>query len=126
MGRPVFKLIDVTYKSGKREIIKHKLHTVFASPEIIEIAPNEDLDSQLNVSKVFAGHRHTIALTELGKLFGCGWNRYGQLGKDDTENDVEKFEEIVFGDLAMGEKLVDVVCGDWCTILAINFDVESI
>lgn len=125
MGRPVYELIDIESKSGRQEKIKHKLQSVFASPEIIECAlDEEDLDNQLSVCKVFAGHRHTIILTECGKLFGCGWNRYGQLGTNDTENDGVKFEEIIFSDhLTANENLLDVVCGDWSTILVINCDI---
>lgn len=123
MGRPVYKSIDVAYTSGRKESIKHKLQSVFTIPEVVDLSPDEDLDNQLNICKVFAGHRHTIVLTECGKLLGCGWNRYGQLGKVDTESDVVRFEKIDF-DLTKGD-MIDVVCGDWCTILIINCDLDN-
>jgi alpha-tubulin suppressor-like RCC1 family protein len=32
------------------------------------------------IAKIAAGWNHTLALTERGDLFACGYGQYGQLG----------------------------------------------
>ncbi|CAL5404094.1 unnamed protein product [Camellia sinensis] len=37
-------------------------------------------------SKISGGWRHTMALTSDGKLYGWGWNKFGQVGVGDNVN----------------------------------------
>uniref|UniRef100_A0A803PIG1 RCC1-like domain-containing protein n=1 Tax=Cannabis sativa TaxID=3483 RepID=A0A803PIG1_CANSA len=38
------------------------------------------------VSQISGGWRHTMALTSDGKLYGWGWNKFGQVGAGDNED----------------------------------------
>ena len=42
------------------------------------LQPNE------KITQLAAGYRHTMVLTSAGRLFGCGDNRFGELGLEDT------------------------------------------
>lgn len=114
----MYKCSTITFTSGRTETINEKLQSVFTQPEAITLPATEnddDLDSQYNVARVFAGNRHTVVLTECGALLACGWNRYGQLAHSDVANDVGRFRLI---DTEMSlDNLIDVICGDWCTVL---------
>lgn len=39
----------------------------------------------VNVQFVACGWRHSMAVDERGRLFACGWSKYGQLGLGDFE-----------------------------------------
>lgn len=119
---------------------RQKLPTVFATADVIDLPrcksgenENDDredddeeiaLQNQYEVRRVWCGARHTVVQTSCGKLLGCGWNRYGQLGAavnksassihDDATEDncsVDRFVEI---DVPIG--VASVVCGSWCTV----------
>lgn len=118
----MYRCSTITFTSGRTETINEKLQSVFTQPEPITLSTNEnddDLDNQYNVVRVFAGHRHTIVLTECGSLLACGWNRYGQLAHNDVGNDIVQFRLMETGMAALGN-LVDVICGDWCTVLMMD------
>lgn len=125
MGRPMHKVIPVSYDSGRTEMVRHKLPSVFATPEIVNLpipsahndsednAEDDNLDEQYFVTNVYSGVRHTLVKTKCGKLLGCGWNKYGQLGLEDTKTDVIKFENIS----VEIENFSNIICGNWCTII---------
>jgi len=46
----------------------------------ITIAEEEASTTTTKVVDIALGERHTLLLMENGKVFGCGWNAYGQLG----------------------------------------------
>ncbi len=50
----------------------------------ISAANNETLKNKITEAKLVAGYNHFIALTADGKVYGWGYNGYGQLGLNNT------------------------------------------
>lgn len=125
LGKPVHKNVTIHYDNGRSDVIRHKDVSVFASPEIVDLprkesACNDDdeccLDDQYFIERVYCGSRHTIVETKCEKILGCGFNRYGQVGRSvdqNVDNNVVQFVEISH----IITEPVDVKCGSWCTIL---------
>uniref|UniRef100_A0ACD5UPU0 Uncharacterized protein n=1 Tax=Avena sativa TaxID=4498 RepID=A0ACD5UPU0_AVESA len=66
-----------------------------------------------STSQISGGWRHTMALTSDGKLYGWGWNKFGQVGAGDTEDHCSPVE-INFPE---EQKVAQVACG-WRHTLA--------
>ncbi|KAJ6638901.1 RCC1 domain-containing protein 1 [Pseudolycoriella hygida] len=122
LGKPIYKNVKVNFENGRTDVVRHKDVSVFASPEVVDLPAqsidneeNECLETQFDVEQVHCGGRHTIIQTKCGKVLGCGFNRFGQLGLSEKHNDdgnVVRFYEI-------GHSITDVFqvkCGSWCTI----------
>ncbi|XP_037027133.1 ultraviolet-B receptor UVR8 [Bradysia coprophila] len=127
LGKPVYKDVTINYQNGRTDMIRHKDVSVFASPEIVDLPKvtnsddeNDDndysLDHQLFVERVHCGSRHTVIETECNQMFGCGFNRYGQLGVNVEHNVDQNIVQFV-GISHNVVKPFDVKCGSWCTIL---------
>lgn len=125
LGKPVYKNVKVNFHDGRSDMVRHKDASVFASPEIVDLpmrraddADVEDeyrLDDQFFVERVHCGSRHTVIETKCGKVLGCGFNRYGQLGvcgEHNIDDNIVQFVE-------MNHSLTNanVKCGSWCTLL---------
>ncbi|KAF9910929.1 hypothetical protein EC991_005103 [Linnemannia zychae] len=39
---------------------------------------------EVNVVQVACGHSHTVVLDDRGRVWSCGWGKYGQLGQDES------------------------------------------
>ena len=69
---------------------------MFSTPTRIKSIPEK------HISMVAAGHNHSLFLTELGEVFSCGFNEFGELGLglnslggfDKVENDPELDKKI--------------------------------
>ncbi|KAJ5077797.1 hypothetical protein M0811_05487 [Anaeramoeba ignava] len=80
-----------------------------------------------NVSKIFSGNSsHCVFLLNLNQeLFGCGLNRYGQLGlgepriKEEKINKLTKIQNIPKG------KIIDIQCGSLHSIMLIENENEN-
>lgn len=122
MGKPIYKNVKINFESGRSDVVRHKDASVFASPEIIDLPmPTtatdaiDGLEDQFSVERVHCGNRHTVLETKCGKILGCGFNRYGQLGKQDVDivdNNIVQFVEI---NNHLSQR-IRVTCGSWCTI----------
>ncbi|KAM0855667.1 hypothetical protein ACQ4PT_049609 [Festuca glaucescens] len=66
-----------------------------------------------STSQISGGWRHTMALTSDGKLYGWGWNKFGQVGAGDIEDHCSPVE-INFPE---EQKVAQVACG-WRHTLA--------
>ncbi|KAJ3675221.1 hypothetical protein LUZ60_004263 [Juncus effusus] len=68
-----------------------------------------------SISQISGGWRHTMALTSDGKLYGWGWNKFGQLGLGDNSDHCSP-AQIKFPD---EQKIVQVSCG-WRHTMAVS------
>ncbi|XP_019184500.1 PREDICTED: ultraviolet-B receptor UVR8-like [Ipomoea nil] len=59
------------------------------------------------ISQVSGGWRHTMALTADGKLYGWGWNKFGQVGVGDNIDHCSPIQV----DFPNNEKVAQVSCG---------------
>ncbi|KAK9167423.1 hypothetical protein Scep_002614 [Stephania cephalantha] len=76
--------------------------------------PLEALQNSI-ISQVSGGWRHTMALTSDGKLYGWGWNKFGQVGAGDNADHCSPVQ-VEFPD---GQKVVQISCG-WRHTLAVT------
>uniref|UniRef100_J3LDS2 RCC1-like domain-containing protein n=1 Tax=Oryza brachyantha TaxID=4533 RepID=J3LDS2_ORYBR len=67
------------------------------------------------ISQISGGWRHTMALAADGKLYGWGWNKFGQVGVGDNEDHCSP----VHVNFPNGQKIVQVACG-WRHTLALT------
>lgn len=122
MGRPVYTKVEVSYDSGRKEMVRHKMPSVFASPEVVDLpigqqtSDEQDLDDQYSISKVCCGLRHTVVETNCGQVLGCGWNEYGQLGIGEFGSDVTQFT-VIESKANEDRNERTIVCGNWSTVL---------
>ncbi|WJX38334.1 hypothetical protein P8452_26007 [Trifolium repens] len=65
-----------------------------------------------NVKSISCGARHTALVTDNGKVFSWGWNKYGQLGLGDVIDRNIPSEVTIEGCVAK-----NVACGWWHTLL---------
>ncbi len=67
------------------------------------------------VAVVAGGWRHTMAADSEGRVFACGWNKFGQCGVGNNEDVVEVQQVAGLG----GERVVQLKSG-WKHTLAIT------
>jgi alpha-tubulin suppressor-like RCC1 family protein len=72
------------------------------------------MSGDVQVSKVAAGSRHTVALLEDGCVFTWGWNEYGQLGLGDNVSRDSPTSVELFSN--GGIRITDVFAGWWNTL----------
>ncbi|KAF5457888.1 hypothetical protein F2P56_021962 [Juglans regia] len=68
-----------------------------------------------NISQISGGWRHTMALTSDGKLYGWGWNKFGQVGVGDNVNHCSPVQ-VKF---PYEQKVIQISCG-WRHTLAVT------
>ncbi|XP_074304705.1 ultraviolet-B receptor UVR8-like [Silene latifolia] len=71
--------------------------------------------SNTTISQISGGWRHTMAVTSEGKLYGWGWNKFGQVGVGDNVDRCSPVQ-VLFPD---DQKVVQICCG-WRHTLAIT------
>lgn len=84
---------------------------VLTLPHVVDFAGVAD---DMQVVKVAAGSRHTVALLENGHVFTWGWNDYGQLGLGDTASRDSPTAVALFADDSF--RISDVFAGWWNTV----------
>ncbi|XP_044469876.1 ultraviolet-B receptor UVR8 isoform X2 [Mangifera indica] len=67
------------------------------------------------ISQISGGWRHTMAVTSDGKLYGWGWNKFGQVGVADNADHCSPVQ-VKFPD---DQKVVQISCG-WRHTLAVT------
>ncbi|KAA8547038.1 hypothetical protein F0562_003467 [Nyssa sinensis] len=68
-----------------------------------------------SISQISGGWRHTMALTSDGKLYGWGWNKFGQVGVGDNVDHCSPVQ-VKF---PLDQKVVQISCG-WRHTLAVT------
>ncbi|KAG6657278.1 ultraviolet-B receptor UVR8-like [Carya illinoinensis] len=68
-----------------------------------------------NISQISGGWRHTMALTSDGKLYGWGWNKFGQVGVGDNVDHCSPVQ-VKF---PLEQKVIQITCG-WRHTLAVT------
>ncbi|GLV32783.1 uncharacterized protein CBL_00510 [Carabus blaptoides fortunei] len=89
-------------KTNKNDDTQSLDVSIMASPYLI--------DFHSNVVDVACGSKHTIALLENTKLYGCGFNKYYQLGINNSDEDIYK---MVFLHDFTGQQVIGIRCGPW-------------
>lgn len=88
--------------------------TVHPLPQVIDFDGDD-----VQIKRVACGIRHTMVISDRGLLFGCGWNRHGQLGlphvNGDNDDEIieNHFKEV---DLSFDLGEYDLICGNWSTV----------
>ncbi|EFJ17371.1 hypothetical protein SELMODRAFT_179009 [Selaginella moellendorffii] len=72
--------------------------------------------AEFNITQVSGGWRHTVALTEAGKLYGWGWNKFGQVGSGDVDDHTSPQLISIPG---QHQRVVQVSCG-WRHTVAVT------
>ena len=68
-----------------------------------------------DIKSVYCGDYHTFILKNDGTLWGCGYNRYGQLGLGDTNN------RATFTIISVNaDNVKSIYCGEDCTLMLKN------
>jgi len=76
------------------------------------VASLQPVASLRRVACVAAAGWHSMALLDTGELFAFGYNRFGQLGVDDTDNRARPTQVAALS----GKRVVSVVCGSSFTV----------
>ncbi|KAJ5075755.1 pep-cterm sorting domain-containing protein [Anaeramoeba ignava] len=79
-----------------------------------------------NVSKIFTGNssNHIFLLNSNQKLFGCGWNEYGQLGLGESRKE-EKIDKLTKIQNIPKGKIIDIQSGCIHSIMLIENENEN-
>ncbi|KAL3157799.1 hypothetical protein ABBQ32_012223 [Trebouxia sp. C0010 RCD-2024] len=67
-----------------------------------------------HIDQVSCGARHTLVRSTAGRAFVWGWNKYGQLGVGNIDN------QVLPHDVHMDGSIVDVACGWWHSMLMLK------
>ena len=80
-----------------------------------EITNFPELESGDKITQIACGSAHTMFLTNTGKVYGCGWNKYFQVNStgDAYQNSViQTPTEITdFPELDSSDKIIEIACG---------------
>lgn len=77
---------------------------------------HEHKDEDIQVLKMDCGSRHSVLLDSEGRIWGSGWNEFGQLGPFYSRN-VQGFQTLL-GDPNYSHAL-NVSCGPWTTMVLV-------
>lgn len=86
--------------------LKLQKNTVIAIPTLIEV-------DDVNFITVSSGSRHSMAVSEEGRLYVWGWNKWGQLGMD--SNETKFLDQPTL--LKLDKKVISVQCKYWSSII---------
>uniref|UniRef100_T1H2N0 RCC1-like domain-containing protein n=1 Tax=Megaselia scalaris TaxID=36166 RepID=T1H2N0_MEGSC len=114
----IFTLGNNSYGQCGRNIIKDE---VYKGSHIVHRIENGSFTGEgEEIVSVECGQDHTMFLTNLGKVYTCGWGADGQTGQGHYMNSSEIKE--IEGDIK-GEKIVKLACSSDC-VLAVNENGE--
>lgn len=100
-GQLGFPTVDIEKENGI---------SVLATPKPVDLTEN------MMVEQVACGASHTIIKLRDGEIFGCGWNKWGQLGL----KSVKRCSTMTKLPIAPEVSVRQLVCGPWNTVLLCN------
>ncbi|XP_058798079.1 RCC1 domain-containing protein 1 [Phymastichus coffea] len=92
------------------------IENVLAVPTLVDLKDSTQKEIELNVIKAECGSAFTICQTDNGNLWGCGSNKYGQLGISRNKLTMSKEFILLEFDDPIG-KIVDFKCREWSTFV---------
>ncbi|XP_023245825.1 ultraviolet-B receptor UVR8 [Copidosoma floridanum] len=96
------------------------VENVTAVPTLVDFKSQTGQSIEINIKKVQCGNAFTICRTDNGDFWGCGSNKYGQLGltKNDSSS-TKQFVRLKFNNV--NGQIQDFKCREWGTcIYAVN------
>ncbi|KAJ5070421.1 actin [Anaeramoeba ignava] len=80
-----------------------------------------------NVSKIFSGNSsiHVFLLNSNQELFGCGWNRHGQLGLGESRKEETEIQKLTKIQNIPKGKIIDIQCGYIHSIMLIENENQN-
>ncbi|XP_012264946.2 RCC1 domain-containing protein 1 [Athalia rosae] len=92
---------------------------VFATPTAVDITNKDGKTIDAGVKKVQCGNSFTICMLADNTMWGCGSNKYGQLGMlKSTLESSTKFVELITG--LDGNTVEDFKCREWGSVIVTN------
>lgn len=92
---------------------------VIAVPTLIDFTNDKNESVEIFVEKAQCGNTFTICMTNDGTFWGCGCNKYGQLGQS-PEKLANSMKFIKLDTSMIPETIKDFKCREWGTILITN------
>tara|TARA_R110000868_G_scaffold158036_3_gene385776 strand:- start:23506 stop:25305 length:1800 start_codon:yes stop_codon:yes gene_type:complete len=84
---------------------------------LAEMTPPYSLLSGEAICAVAAGSYHTVVLTTSGRVFTCGKNNFGQLGRTSNENTQRILTEVKASHVPSNDNVIAVAAGCFYTVL---------
>ncbi|KAJ5067664.1 hypothetical protein M0811_02852 [Anaeramoeba ignava] len=80
-----------------------------------------------NVSKIFSGNSSdcVFLLNSNQELFGCGLNRYGQIGLGESRRNETRIQKLTKIQNIPKGKIIDIKCGSYHSIMLIENEIEN-
>lgn len=89
---------------------------VIAVPALVDFTSERNENVEVFVKKVQCGNTFTVCMADDGTLWGCGSNKYGQLGQPrESLSSSSKFVRLTVP--LRAEAIEDFNCGEWGTVL---------
>ncbi|XP_017889843.1 RCC1 domain-containing protein 1-like [Ceratina calcarata] len=89
---------------------------VIAVPSLVDLMNEQDESIEVFVKKVQCGNTFTVCMADDGTLWGCGSNKYGQLGQPrESLSSSSKFVRLTVP--LKAETIEDFNCDEWGTVL---------
>ena len=102
-----------TFGHGECGRLGHGHEDSYDGPALVEHLRNEGIQ----IEKVSCGRDHTVAISDQGCMYSCGWGEAGRLGLGIEATKVLVPTHAATRLSAAGEKFVDVSCGAEHTLL---------
>ncbi|XP_014230723.1 probable E3 ubiquitin-protein ligase HERC4 [Trichogramma pretiosum] len=97
----------------------NSIENVLALPTLVNFISSTMEELEINVIKVQCGNQFTICRTDTGEFWGCGNNKYNQLGvSSHSLSTASKFEMLTYDNII--EPIQDFKCYEWSSCIFTN------
>ncbi|XP_034936896.1 protein RCC2 homolog isoform X2 [Chelonus insularis] len=92
---------------------------IIAIPTVVDFTDKKGKPLDIKMESIQCGNAFTMCLSENGILFGCGSNKYGQLGRSSQQfSHLEKFIEL--NENFKGKKIQLIKCQEWGSLIKVE------